>query len=153
MEEADFYNRVDYLYACILLQKDNADARRIAEPKVILPNGDDVLECNFDLCMHEAARQINTRMGYAYVSVCYEGRQRWSLFGSNHANFLEFQILRSSPAAKTHARHLRVTRHLMGASFVQCSIHGDTKEVLMKDLKIAMRTIIGLSLMRPKNEA
>ena len=145
MDSDDFYVRVEYLYASIQSQ------HPVAQPvlsAIILPSGRDIIECSFDMCIHEVARQINTRMCCTYVSVRYEGRKHWSLLGSRDADCLEFQIIRNS---RNHTNVLKVTRHLMGASFVQCALRGDTTKLIMKDLCMAMRTVSGKDII-PNNE-
>jgi hypothetical protein len=142
MDEDELYTRMHFLYANIQFECTGSAMQPIPSA-IMLPSTNDVLEFNFDVCMQEAARQINSRMGYTYVTVRFEGKRRWSLMGSKNSDYMEFQI---TGGPKSHTKSLKVTKHLLGASCVQCAIRGDSVEGLMVDLKRAMRTISELNM-------
>jgi len=143
MEEGDFNLRLECLYA---LERNPVREQEIL-PAISLPENFDILETNFDLCMREAAYQINHRVGHAYVSIRYEGSRRWSLLGSENADYMDFCILTLRGEPPVHA--LRVIRRLLGASYVQCNLHGSDMDALRKDLRSAMRTISDRAIVPP----
>jgi hypothetical protein len=62
-------------------------------------------------------KTINSRLGAGYLSLRFEGNQRWSIMGTERAEWMEFEFM--------NAKHFKVTKFLRCASSVICSFRSN----------------------------
>ena len=127
------------LYVDILNQ---AGSPEVPLAAIVCPNVDDCHALRFDHAIQRVVKRINSILGPDYMSVQYEGQNKWTLMGSERAEWIEFNLI----SHKT----FKVTKFLRGACFVKCSFRSNGQDMeadisntfrMMANHNIAMKNL------------
>ena len=135
-----FFEDVHNLYLEVIKQVGPDPETPIAA--IVRPGQDDTIALQFDLAMHNVVKRINSILGPAYMSLQYEGQHRWTLLGSERAEWIEFRLI--------NQKTFRVTKFLRGACIVKCCFKGSGRDMetdisgafrMMANQNIAMKKL------------
>jgi hypothetical protein len=134
-----FFEDVHRLYLEVTVQNGPPESPLAA---IVRPDEDDHTAVQFDLAIHRVVRRINSILGPSYMSLQYEGQHKWTLMGSERAEWIEFVIV----GRKT----FKVTKFLRGVCCVKSSFRSDVLD-METDISSAFRMMANHSMKKSES--